>query len=171
MVGNVMAPVEATLAEAEPEIDPKKADDNTDTLAAPARKRPASFVASAINAVPPSPALMQAYVSAAAKISRLAIGDPTISPGETTYSVPRGVAQDGHAAGLPLGTRGGLLIEHVFPLEAEYEIRVRGSGSFFGVRSVGTGYSTVVTLNGEELALLGPADGGAVSSYPILTCH
>jgi len=107
-----------------------------------------------------SPALMQAYVAAAARISRLAIGDPTISPGETSYSVPRGVSQDGHVEGLPLGTRGGLLVNHIFPLEGEYEIRVRGGGSFFGLRDVGADDPTVVTLNGEELAVLGPDDGG-----------
>jgi hypothetical protein len=112
-----------------------------------------------------SPALMQAYVAAAAKISRLAIGDETISPGETTYSVPRGVSQDGQVEGLPLGTRGGLLVEHIFPLEAEYEIRVRGGGNGFGLRSVGTADSTVVTLNGEELAMLGPADGGRFTAH------
>src|SRR5690606_37573555 len=49
-----------------------------------------------------SPALMQAYVAAAAKISRLAIGDPTTSAGITTYTVPREIAQDGHVDGLPL---------------------------------------------------------------------
>jgi hypothetical protein len=111
-----------------------------------------------------SPALMQAYVAAAAKISRLAIGDPTISPGETTYSVPRGVSQDGHVEGLPLGTRGGLLVRHVFPLQAEYEIRVRGGGSGFGLRNVGSGDATVVTLNGETLSILDPADGGRLTA-------
>jgi mono/diheme cytochrome c family protein len=112
-----------------------------------------------------SPALMQAYVAAAARISRLAIGDPTISPGETTYSVPRGVSQDSHVEGLPFGTRGGLLVEHVFPLAAEYEIRVRGGGSGFGLRNVGGDEPTVITLNGEELALLGPRDGGRLTAH------
>ena len=71
-----------------------------------------------------SPALMQAYVSAAAKISRLAVGDPTISADLTTYLPPRGLSQAMHREGLPLGTRGGLLVQHVFPLDAEYEFRV-----------------------------------------------
>ena len=53
-----------------------------------------------------SPALMQSYVSAAAKISRLAVGDSTISADITTYPAPRGVSQTGHRDGLPLGTRG-----------------------------------------------------------------
>ena len=61
-----------------------------------------------------SPALMQAYVSAAARISRLAVGDPTISTDLTTYQAPRGVSQATQQETLPLGTRGGLLVTHVF---------------------------------------------------------
>ena len=111
------------------------------TTLLPADDSSAGFdnIASALSV---SPALMQAYVAAAAKISRMAVGDPTTSPGQTVYSVPRGVAQDDHVEGLPLGTRGGLLVEHVFPLDAEYEIRINGSGAGFGLRSVGVGSST-----------------------------
>ena len=76
-----------------------------------------------------SPALMQAYVSAAAKISRLAVGDPTISAGHHHLSSPpRGLSQAEHREGLPLGTRGGMLVQHVFPLDAEYEFRVGRAG-------------------------------------------
>ena len=55
-----------------------------------------------------SPALMQAYVSAAAKISRLAVGDPTTSPGITTYARPAGCRRPSTARAMPLGTRGGM---------------------------------------------------------------
>lgn len=109
-----------------------------------------------------SPALMQGYVSAAARISRMAVGDPTISPLQTTYSAPRGMSQDGHFEDMPLGTRGGIRAEHVFPLDAEYEISIRRPGSFFGLRSVGTGEPTVITLDGEELAVLGPNDASRI---------
>ncbi len=107
-----------------------------------------------------SPALMQAYVSAAARISRTAVGDPSISAGGTTYSVPRDVSQDLHVEGLPLGTRGGLLVEHVFPLDAEYEVRVGRSGRFFGLRNVASEDPIVVLLDGREVARLGPRYGG-----------
>lgn len=109
-----------------------------------------------------SPALMQSYIAAAARISRLAIGDPSISAGGTTYTVPRDISQEIHVEGLPLGTRGGLLVEHVFPLDAEYEFRVGRSGSFFGLRNVATADPVVITLNGEETARLGPDDGGRI---------
>ncbi len=81
-----------------------------------------------------SPALMQAYVTAAAQISRLAVGDPTISAGVTTYFPPRGMSQAGHREGMPLGTRGGLVVQHVFPLDAEYEFSIgRAGGGLFGL--------------------------------------
>ena len=102
-----------------------------------------------------SPALMQAYVSAAAQISRLAIGDPTISAGVTTYFPPRGMSQAWHREGLPLGTRGGLVVQHVFPLDAEYELRVgRAGGGLFGLQPVGTADPVEVTLNGERVRLI-----------------
>ena len=106
------------------------------------------------NVLSVSPALMQAYVSAAAKISRLAIGDPTISPGITTYVAPRGLSQAENREGLPLGTRGGMLVEHVFPLDAEYEFRIGRSGAGFGLPAVGADEALEITLNGERLLLL-----------------
>ena len=102
-----------------------------------------------------SPALMQAYVTAAARISRLAIGDPTISAELTTYTPPRGLAQTSHREGMPLGTRGGLTVQHVFPLDAEYEFRIgRAGGGLFGLSPVGGGDPVEVTLNGEHLRVL-----------------
>jgi mono/diheme cytochrome c family protein len=102
-----------------------------------------------------SPALMQAYVTAAAKISRLAVGDPTISADITTYVAPRGMSQAEHRENLPLGTRGGLTVQHIFPLDAEYEFRVgRAGGGLFGLPPVGTDDSVEITLNGERIRVL-----------------
>jgi len=102
-----------------------------------------------------SPSLMQAYVTAAAKISRLAVGDPTISADITTYVAPRGLSQAEHREGLPLGTRGGLMVQHVFPLDAEYEFRIgRAGGGLFGLTPVGTDDSVEVSINGERVRVL-----------------
>jgi hypothetical protein len=111
---------------------------------------------------------MQAYVSAAAKISRLAIGDPTISADITTYLAPRGTSQAEHREGLPLGTRGGMVVQHVFPLDAEYEFRVgRAGGGLFGLPPVGGDDSVEITLNGERVRLLGrDARGGVRLTIP-----
>jgi hypothetical protein len=115
------------------------------------------------NALSVSPSLMQAYVSAAAKISRLAVGDPTTSAGIATYSLPRELAQAEHLDGMPLGTRGGLSIEHVFPLDAEYEIGVRRAGGGFGLQTVGADEPVEITLNGERVSLLNRGDGNSVT--------
>jgi hypothetical protein len=105
------------------------------------------------NTLSVSPALMQAYVAAAATISRVAVGDPTTSPGLTTYTAPRGLSQAEHREGLPLGTRGGILVQHVFPLDAEYEIRIGRGGAGFGLPAVGGDEAVEITLNGERVRL------------------
>jgi hypothetical protein len=94
-----------------------------------------------------SPSLIQGYVSAAMKISRQAVGDPTLSPFQVTYNAPSGLSHDRHIDGLPLGTRGGMLIRHTFPLDAEYELTVAGAGPGGGI-----GAALVdVTLDGERI--------------------
>ncbi len=70
-----------------------------------------------------SPALLEAYLSAAARISRLAIGTAT-SPTQVTYSVAADATQSYHVNGLPFGTRGGLLIDHNFPSDGKYTFRI-----------------------------------------------
>ena len=101
-----------------------------------------------------SPALMEAYLSAAGKISRLAIGSAT-APTQAVYVAPEDVSQDYHIEGLPFGTRGGMLIKHEFPADAYYVFQVfpinkgnmGGSGAFGSV----TGEQLEVTVDGEQV--------------------
>jgi len=72
-----------------------------------------------------SPALLQAYLAAARKISAIAVGDPRINTGSDTYSVRQDLSQDVHLEGLPLGTVGGMRARHTFPVDGEYEFQVR----------------------------------------------
>lgn len=72
-----------------------------------------------------SPVLLNRYISAAQQVSRLAVGASSVKPGGATYRVPADVTQEDRVEGLPLGTRGGILISHTFSHDAEYEIRVR----------------------------------------------
>ena len=95
-----------------------------------------------------SPALIQGYVSAAMKISRLAVGDRTLAPSQTTFSPAPGLAQDRHIEGLPLGTRGGMFIRYTFPLDADYDFA-------FGGRGAGPG-GIDVTLDGQPLKVDNP---------------
>ena len=98
-----------------------------------------------------SPSLIESYVSAAMKISRRAVGDRTLTPAQVTYPAPGGLVQDKHIEGLPLGTRGGMLIQHTFPLDAEYEFSI--TGGFGGGPAGGpTAAAAIdVTLDGEQL--------------------
>lgn len=72
-----------------------------------------------------SPTLLDRYVSAAQKIARLAVGTPRKAPGGDTFRVRPDVTQEEHVEGLPLGTRGGILIPYTFPQDGDYEIAVR----------------------------------------------
>ncbi len=102
-----------------------------------------------------SPALLSSYVSAAARISRLAVGDSNASSTIVTYRPARGLVQATHLDGQPLGTRGGMSVRHVFPLDAEYEIRVGRGGGGFGLEALGGDEEVEITLNGERAAVLG----------------
>jgi mono/diheme cytochrome c family protein len=72
-----------------------------------------------------SPTLLDRYVSAAEKISRLAVGRPSRSPGGDTIRLPPDLTQEDHVDGLPLGTRGGVVVPYTFPMDGEYELQIR----------------------------------------------
>jgi mono/diheme cytochrome c family protein len=74
-----------------------------------------------------SPSLMQAYLSAGMKISRLAVGNLSVQPAPVTYRPEKGISQTTHLDGMPIGTVGGMFARHHFPLDAEYEIRAAGT--------------------------------------------
>jgi mono/diheme cytochrome c family protein len=72
-----------------------------------------------------SPSLMERYLSASWNISRTAMGNVAITPSTATYRVKPDLSQDQHIDGLPPGTRGGMLVEHPFPVDGEYVIKLR----------------------------------------------
>src|SRR5271170_6202228 len=102
-----------------------------------------------------SPALLERYVSAAAKVSRLAVGDPETAPLDVTYTVRGDLSQTETLDGLPLGTRGGTLVRHNFPLDGEYQIKLSlmklSFGQVFGEGAEGE--ELEVTLNGQRVKL------------------
>jgi mono/diheme cytochrome c family protein len=71
-----------------------------------------------------SPALLEQYITASAKVARLAVGDPTIGPVAATYKTRADLSQVNRMEGMPLGTRGGVLAKHNFPLDGEYVFKV-----------------------------------------------
>src|SRR5215467_391118 len=79
-----------------------------------------------------SPSLQERYLSAAETVSALAVGD-THQPAVTdTYTVRQDLSQNQHVEGLPLGTMGGTLIRRWFPLDADYEVKLRFFRTNFG---------------------------------------
>jgi hypothetical protein len=103
-----------------------------------------------------SSTLVEAYVSAAGKISRLAIGEPAPA-GLVVYRTPEDTSQDYHIEGLPFGTRGGILVQHVFPSDGEYAVTVT---PIFGDNMSPTGFGSVpcekleILLDGARLQLM-----------------
>jgi len=105
-----------------------------------------------------SPALIEGYAAAAASISRRAIGSPTIGLDRTTYRMPGDVSQEAHVDGLPLGTRGGFVVTHTFPLDAEYDLQVgqAGGARLGGPPAAGPRSDDLyVTLDGTRVAVQG----------------
>jgi hypothetical protein len=72
-----------------------------------------------------SPVLLERYLVAADKVSGLAVGEADVTPGSETYRVRQDLSQDQHIEGLPLGTVGGALIRHTFPVDGEYQFQVK----------------------------------------------
>jgi cytochrome c5 len=98
-----------------------------------------------------SPALMEAYLSAAGKISRLAIGD-VLAATQAVFDAPPDTAQNFHIDGLPFGTRGGMLIKYEFPADGEYTFTVKGvTGYFQAVLGQIKGEQLEVMVDGERV--------------------
>ncbi len=102
-----------------------------------------------------SPSLMERYLSASWNISREAVGDMQIAPATATYRVRPDLSQDQHIEGLPLGTRGGMLVHHYFPLDAEYIIKVRlWRNTFDLMRGMEDPHQIEISLDGKRLTLV-----------------
>ena len=93
-----------------------------------------------------SPALLEAYVNAAAQISRVAVGRWT-APAESVYIPPADTSQEHYIEGLPFGTRGGMLIRHTFPSNGEYHLYIQSLNNGTNV----PGEQLIVTIDGETV--------------------
>ena len=101
-----------------------------------------------------SPLLMERYLLAAQKISRLAIGDSSSPNAIEIYSAADALSQDTRLSDdLPLGSRGGLAIRHHFPVDGEYGVRIRlqREGTFYIRGLLGEPHQLDVFLDGDRL--------------------
>jgi hypothetical protein len=105
-----------------------------------------------------SPTLMEGYVRAAGQIAREAVGDPGMTPLVATYHVPQAISQLEHVEGTAFGTRGGLVVRHNFPADAEYVFKTTfyysSIGPVFGGSQKKGQQQLEVAVNGERVALL-----------------
>ena len=103
-----------------------------------------------------SPTLMDAYLNAAAEVSRLAVGNLEVQSSETTYSKSGYFSQWERIDGAPFGTRGGISALHNFPADGEYRVKMAfdhtTTGEFFG--NVTQGEQIEISIDGERVALL-----------------
>ena len=101
-----------------------------------------------------SPALLERYVSAARKISRLVIGSPPTGGAVIqTYDVPLNLLQHNQQSeDLPFGSRGGAAIRHHFPVDGEYRIQVRLQTNYVGyVRGIDEAHEIEFRLDGTRI--------------------
>ncbi|MGE0460488.1 MAG: DUF1592 domain-containing protein [Vicinamibacterales bacterium] len=98
-----------------------------------------------------SPTLLEAYLNAATAISRMAVGDRTAPTIDVTYTNPSYMSQHpwDHVEGAPYGTRGGMVVKHIFPADAEYEFALTfNAGENARLEDVD------ISIDGERVALL-----------------
>ena len=99
-----------------------------------------------------SPSLQERYLAAAETISALAVGDPHEGATSETYRIRQDLSQNQHVEGLPLGTVGGTLARHVFPLDGEYQFQAKlYRTNFDNVRGIEHPHQIDITIDGERI--------------------
>jgi hypothetical protein len=102
-----------------------------------------------------SPLLMEQYMFAASKISKLAVGPDNMLPASETIGVsPEFIQKDRMDEDLPLGSRGGVALNHFFPMDGEYRINVKFQRSMEGyIRGLRNQHQLDIRLDHERLKL------------------
>jgi hypothetical protein len=98
-----------------------------------------------------SPSFLEQYISAARVVTNLALGSPSARPASTVYGPARGTDQSAWVEGLPLGTRGGLAFDHLFPADGEYRLNIPGLAGAGYVRGMEYEHTLIVTLDGVKV--------------------
>ncbi len=106
-----------------------------------------------------SPTLLDQYLVASRKLSALAVGDMETTAISRFVQVPPDLSQEDHVEGLPLGTRGGVLIQHNFPLDADYDFSVFLIQNIVGyVTGLEYAHELEVSIDGDRV-FLAPVGG------------
>ena len=112
-----------------------------------------------------SPMLLERYLTVAQRVSGLAVGDQEAVTTAVSYRISPETTQDQHMPGLPLGTRGGTVVRHYFPADADYVLSGRllrtVAEGYYGVEGHETPHELVITVDGEQVfstSVGGPED-------------
>jgi cytochrome c5 len=98
-----------------------------------------------------SPSFLDQYISAARVVTARAMGNSAARPGSATYRPARGTDQAVRVEGLPLGTRGGLIVEHPFPADGDYKLNINGLATAGYVRGMEYRPTLIVTIDGAKV--------------------
>ena len=117
-----------------------------------------------------SPLLLERYLTVGLRLAATALGDTTIEPRAAHYEPRPDLSQNRWIEGLPLGTRGGLVVEHYFPTDAEYDFRPElweaAASTVRGLEGFATPFEYEMLLDGVVVhrAELGGRDDDALSN-------
>jgi cytochrome c551/c552 len=118
-----------------------------------------------------SPGLLEQYFNASRKIAALAVGDPAVAPVAETFRTRPDLSQDQHVDGLPLGTRGGFVVRHNFPLDAEYTLKaVLARNSVEVTRGLEESHQVEILIDGARVfaaAVGGKGDTDLATKNPV----
>lgn len=127
------------------------------------------------NVLKVSPSFLDQYISAARVVTTRAVGNPNATPVITSLKPPAGIDQSQYVEGLPLGTRGGFVTEHIFPSDGEYEFNIGGLAGAGYVQGMEYRHRVILTIDGvkvfenqvggeEDLKLIDQKQAPAVAS-------
>jgi hypothetical protein len=117
------------------------------------------------NVLKVSPSFLEQYIAAARVISEMAVGNPNAKRDSRVYYAEPGINQNYHVEGMPLGTRGGMLVEHFFPADGDYEFDIGGLARARYVEGLEYRHRLILAIDGKKVfedEIGGPEDVEAV---------
>ena len=117
------------------------------------------------NVLKVSPSFLEQYIAAARVISEMAVGNPNAKRDSRVFYAEPGINQNYHVAGMPLGTRGGMLVEHFFPADGDYEFDIGGLARARYVEGLEYRHRLILAIDGKKVfedEIGGPEDVEAV---------
>ena len=121
------------------------------------------------NVLKVSPSFLEQYIAAARVISEMAVGNPNAKRDSRVYYAQPASNQNYHVEGMPLGTRGGMLVEHFFPADGDYEFDLGGLARARYVEGLEYRHRLILAIDGKKVfenEIGGPEDRRSGRSAP-----